>query len=275
MKKSEIVYDGVRAEWQQRHIHSINSTFGQVFYSPGGYCGPRIQRDFQLVLICSGACTVSVDQQTYPLKVEKVYLFTPSHREKFVFSATQKTHHFWCSVSPSLVTRDMKRALLSVSENGITPSECFHRLMSAAFLLRMTESKASQQVVDQVALALITEFLHMATHARSQADPVIIRVLRYMEDHLSEDNCLEGARRLSGYSGTAFIYKFKADTGQTPSRHLWQIRAEKGIQLLSETGLTISEIAYHCGFKNPFHFSRSVRKIQGVSPRAIRQTAWK
>lgn len=275
MKKSDIAYDGEKAEWSQRHIHSVNSTIGEVGYSPGGYCGPRIQRDFQLVMIYSGTCTVSVDQRTFPLQIDKVYLFTPGHREQFVFSETQKTRHFWCSVSPRALSREMKSALLASSDNGLPPSECFQRLVSATFLLRMTEPKASQQVVDQLAMALFAEFLHGATHARNQTDPVIHRVLRHLEDHLSEEACLKEAKRLSGYSETAFIYKFKTVTGNTPSRYLWQLRTEKCIRLLSETGLTISEIAYQCGFKNPFHFSRSVRQLQGVAPREIRKVAWK
>jgi len=275
MKKSDIAYDGERVEWNQRHIHSDNSTIGQVSYNPEGFCGPRVQRDFQLVMLTSGSCEATVDEKAFPLQLDKIYLFTPRHRERFDFSQSQKTRHFWCTVSARAMPQEMKQALLASTENGVLPSECFHRLMSAAFLLSITESKASQQVVDFLALALFAEFLHGAKHAKSEADPMMIRVLRYLEDHLAEEECLKEARRLSGYSNTAFIYKFKQATGHTPSRHLWQLRAEKGIQLLSETGLTISEIAYHCGFKNPFHFSRCVRQLQGVSPRELRQAAWK
>lgn len=275
MKKTDIAYDGEKAEWSQRHIHSVNSTIGEVCYSPGGYCGPRIQRDFQLVLIYSGGCTVTVDQQTFPLQIDKVYLFTPGHRERFVFSEAQRTHHFWCSVSPRAISKAMKSALRETSGLGITPSDCFHRLISAAFLLRMSDAEESRHVVDLLAEALFAEFLHLLKHVKSPHDLGIHRVLRYMEDHLIDDACLTEAKRLSGYSETAFIYKFKSVTGNTPSRYLWQLRTETGIRLLSETGLTIFEIAYQCGFKNPFHFSRSVRQRQGVSPREIRKVAWK
>jgi AraC-like DNA-binding protein len=275
MKKSDIAYDGERVEWNQRHIHSDNSTIGQVSYNPEGFCGPRVQRDFQLVMLTSGSCLATVDEKTFPLQLDKIYLFTPRHRERFDFSQSQKTRHFWCTVSARAMPQKMKRALLSSTENGVLPSECFHRLLSAAFLLRMTESEASQQVVDRLAMALFAEFLHGATHVQNKHDPVILGALRHMESHLAEGDCLKEAKRLSGYSNTAFIYKFKAFTGTTPARHLWKMRVEKGVQLLAETGLTIAEIAYHCGFKNPFHFSRTVRQLQGVSPRAIRKSAWK
>jgi AraC family L-rhamnose operon regulatory protein RhaS len=44
--------------------------------------------------------------------------------------------------------------------------------------------------------------------------------------------------------------------------------------MLTETGLTIAEIAYTCGFKNQFHFSRKVTECQGMSPREFRRKAW-
>lgn len=275
MEKRKENYDGANFEWIDRHIHSSNATFGQVSYNPGGYCGPRIQRDFQLVLIRAGGCRVIVDDREYPLQIDRVYLFVPGHREHFVFSATQKTHHFWCSVSPLLLPAEMKRSLLAVARNGFTPSECFSRLISTAFLMNRVASREVQQVIDHLSITLFSEFLHLSMNTtRSLPDVMIPKVLSTIEDHLAEERCLEEAKRISGYSESAFMYKFKAATGHTPSRYLWQLRTEKGIQLLSETGLSISEIAYRCGFKTPFHFSRSVRQLQGLSPRALRQSAW-
>jgi len=275
MKKSDVAYDGAKVEWYQRHVHSAQTTIGHVSYNPGGYCGPRVQRDFELVLLQSGTCQATVDELSFPLQLDKVYLFTPRHQERFEFSPSQKTRHFWCSVSSKAMPPEMKRALLAVSTREVAASECFHRLLSAAFLLRMTESDVSHQVVDRLAMALFAEFLHGATCLKSKTDPMILGALRHMESHLTEEDCLMEARRVSGYSNTAFIYKFKAATGDTPSRHLWKMRTEKGVQLLTETGLTIAEIAYHCGFKNPFHFSRTVRQLQGISPRELRKSAWK
>jgi AraC-like DNA-binding protein len=275
MKNSDIAYDGAKVEWYQRHVHSVEATIGHVSYNPGGYCGPRSQRDFELVLLQSGSCQATVDELSFPLQLDKVYLLTPRHQERFEFSHTQKSRHFWCSISSKAMPPEMKRALLAASTREVVASECFHRLLSAAFLLRMTESEASQQVVDRLAIALFAEFLHGATHVQNKTDPVILGALRHMESHLAEEDCLKEAKRLSGYSNTAFIYKFKAFIGTTPARHLWKMRVEKGVQLLAETGLTIAEIAYHCGFKNPFHFSRMVRQLQGISPRAIRKSAWK
>jgi AraC-like DNA-binding protein len=95
-----------------------------------------------------------------------------------------------------------------------------------------------------------------------------------MEEHFGDDDCLRAARKVSGISQNAMIYKFKETLKVTPARFLWKLRTEQGIAMLGETGLSIAEIAYRCGFKNPYHFSRRVKTLQGSSPRKVRHHAW-
>ena len=57
-------------------------------------------------------------------------------------------------------------------------------------------------------------------------------------------------------------------------RYVWEARTRRGAQLLRETGLTVSEIAYRCGFQTPFHFSRWVKQVHGMSPKEFRAQAW-
>ena len=40
------------------------------------------------------------------------------------------------------------------------------------------------------------------------------------------------------------------------------------------TGLSIKEIAEHCGFANAFHFSRKFKLAYGQSPRLWRSQKW-
>ena len=217
-----------------------------------------------------------VDKTRRALNVGDVYLLKPGHREHFLFDRQTLTHHFWCSVTPACLPPALRHALAAMPDKGHPPSECFTRLVSAAFLLRTGQSPAALQVVDTLALALFSEFLNLADHATLMVrdDACVIRALRYMEDRLGECGCLAGAQQAAGCSENALIYKFRAAVGTTPARHLWRLRTEKGLGLLAETGLSVAEIADQCGFRNPFHFSRHVRRMQGRPPREIRRLAW-
>jgi AraC-like DNA-binding protein len=95
-----------------------------------------------------------------------------------------------------------------------------------------------------------------------------------MEEHFGQGDCLTRACGNAACSRTTLIRKFQTSLGQTPGRYLWQLRTEKGLGMLRNSGLTVAEIAELCGFSNPFHFSRRVRATTGISPREVRRKAW-
>jgi AraC family transcriptional regulator of arabinose operon len=277
MAKTATNYDGVRVAWDHRSVRSPRVVFGQVRYQPGGYCGPRIQRDYQLVLLHSGSCAVRVDRAHRELRPGTVALFLPGHHERFTFDPQAETHHAWCSVQPSFLPAGLRRELQHAPAGGLPYSETFQRILSAAYLLRAVRTPVAERVVDSLALALFAEYLDMARHvtaAEERRDESVVRALRHMEDHLDAEDCLRGAQHVAGCSVNALLYKFRAALGTTPARYLWRLRTEKGLALLAETGWTVAEIAERCGFKNAFHFSRSIRKHHGHPPREIRRRAW-
>jgi AraC-like DNA-binding protein len=81
-------------------------------------------------------------------------------------------------------------------------------------------------------------------------------VLRYIDEHLEDP--LDNAR-LAAFvhaSESHFIRMFRRVVGCTPARHVQERRVQQAAELLSQTNLTIDEIAERCGFANRFHFSR-------------------
>jgi hypothetical protein len=67
-------YDGAKLRWANRRVHTDNVVFGEVRYEPGGLCGPRIQRDYQLVVLHAGDCHVTVDGAALARSGEKCRL---------------------------------------------------------------------------------------------------------------------------------------------------------------------------------------------------------
>lgn len=53
--------------------------------------------------------------------------------------------------------------------------------------------------------------------------------------------------------------------------YLRKLRIEKSCALLPNTSLSLTEIAYSCGFADQSHFTRTFRKIQGQTPSAFRK----
>ena len=60
----------------------------------------------------------------------------------------------------------------------------------------------------------------------------------------------------------------------SPSALIWQIKTGLAVRMIRSTGLTLGEIAEQSGFANPFHLSRSVKKLTGLPPRELRSVEW-
>ena len=83
------------------------------------------------------------------------------------------------------------------------------------------------------------------------------------------------ARRVA--SSRRQLQRAYSEIGQTTFRdHLTRIRMERAAELLSGRGLTVREVAYRVGYRQPAQFAKAFRRHHGVSPsdyRAARRMA--
>ncbi len=255
--------------------NSPDVVFGDVWYNPGGECGPRIQQDYQLVIVHLGEANVSFDGERRTISPGSVALMLPGRKEHFRFSRPHRTHHSWCAVHPHAVPGSLRKRLSALPQVQVQ-SQTFELLMKAAFGIRAWRQKEGQDMFRVLGLALLEEYIRMAKAGADETnrESPCERARHYLEEHCGEEDCLKKASQQAGVTPQHLIRLFRQQHLPTPGKYLWQTRVEQGAGLLTATGLTVSEIADRCGFKNPFHFSRLLRKMQGVSPRELRQRAW-
>ena len=80
--------------------------------------------------------------------------------------------------------------------------------------------------------------------------------------------------RAAHVSPAHLVRRFRAELGTTPMAYLWQRRVAAGIDLLTNTGLLVGQIAARTGFTSVYHFSRRVKQQTGVSPTQVRENRW-
>lgn len=64
---------------------------------------------------------------------------------------------------------------------------------------------------------------------------------------------------------------FKRYCHVSPSSYIKQLKLNKAVYLLLTTNLTIKEIAFQIGFKDPYHFSKDFKKAYDASPNNYRK----
>ncbi|MCM1569216.1 MAG: AraC family transcriptional regulator [Roseburia sp.] len=96
---------------------------------------------------------------------------------------------------------------------------------------------------------------------------VVEQMLNYFEDHYSEKISLDQIAE-NMYLSPFYISRiFKSETGDTPIRHLINIRLEKAREIL-ESGYagSIQEVAALVGYDDAYHFSKLFKKHHGITP---------
>jgi AraC family transcriptional regulator len=101
----------------------------------------------------------------------------------------------------------------------------------------------------------------------------INRVMDYIEKHLTEDITLDKLAQIACFSPFHFNRIFSTLTNETITAFIQRKRIEKAARLLkNEENMSISEIAFDCGFGSVAHFCRTFRKCLGMTAKEFRET---
>lgn len=98
-------------------------------------------------------------------------------------------------------------------------------------------------------------------------EKLIKKAIDYTEANISNpDFSVEELSRELGMSRVHLYKKLLSLTGKTPIEFIRVMRLKRAAQLLQESQLTVSEIAYEVGFNNPKYFRKYFKDEFGVLP---------
>lgn len=122
-------------------------------------------------------------------------------------------------------------------------------------------------------LSLISLFGAKNTLDTAPGHDTTQEIIRYLHQHYQEPVSLEGVGRAVGFSTSECCRIFKRVTGDTILNYLRSYRLTKSIELLQETDLSISQIAYESGFNGASYYIESFKKELGQTPLQYRRRA--
>jgi len=99
------------------------------------------------------------------------------------------------------------------------------------------------------------------------------RVLSWIEQHACQRPTMLDLARQAAMSERTFLRRFREATGFAPIDYVIRARIRRAADLLADlnTGLSITEIAFRCGFQDSNYFSRQFRRYTGTNPRNYRR----
>lgn len=99
---------------------------------------------------------------------------------------------------------------------------------------------------------------------------LVIRTIEYLEIHYSRPIRLEDIGESLHLSVEHIIRIFREETGMTPYQYLKQLRLRRACTLLTESDMSIGEIAAAVGYQSVSAFIAQFKSCYGITPRAYR-----
>ena len=102
---------------------------------------------------------------------------------------------------------------------------------------------------------------------KQEVDPMLQRVMQFIEENIGNSEASVGdMAEAAATSRSGLQRKLKQAMGITPQDLLREARIKHACHLLRDTGKTVAEVAYACGFTDPKYFSRCFKQSTGQSP---------
>lgn len=130
-------------------------------------------------------------------------------------------------------------------------------------LIELSRYNTSKETIDPAPSEIVITSLD---------EKLIEKAIKYVEDNISRsDLSVEELSRELGMSRVHLYKKLLQITGKTPIEFIRVIRLKRAAQLLRDSQLHVSEIAFQVGFNNPKYFSRYFKEEFGVLPSAYQE----
>ncbi|OAS17027.1 AraC family transcriptional regulator [Paenibacillus oryzisoli] len=245
---------------------------------PGQSWGPAIKQNYKIFYIHSGKGIYRVGKETYHLSQGHVFLISPYVLSFFAADEVNPWNFSWVAFGGGIVQDYLRQA-------GFTPDnpviscdreleirQCFNKLFDAN---QQFYSKPLQLTSALYAfLALLLESSQQEPPFQQQKtmkDMYVAQAISFMRNNYARHLTIEEMAHTLGLSRKYITSLFKAAIGTPPQHYLGEIRLSKACELLTNTSLSIKEIAYSVGYTDQLHLSRMFKKLYGISPSQYRE----
>lgn len=247
----------------------VNS--GEEACDPGHFWGPGVRNNFVIHYVIEGKGKFFCDGKEYHPKAGQMFIIFPDTIVRYIADLSEPWKYSWivfegdgdkilqnagiCSANPIFTPKNGKKILRILRE------------MSQLKNLSLRDKLKFTSLLYDFTAELSDNDLPIWKNENSYFSAAV----NIIKAQYSKDITVEKIASEIGISRKYLFAVFKSCAGISPQNYLLDYRMKKACKLLTDLNLSIGNVAYSVGYKDPLTFSRIFKKKTGLSPAIYRK----
>ena len=244
----------------------------------------RVVQNYEFDFYLTSTRTVYMDGKEIQVSDGCVLMKTPGQVVQGVgdFNCYSLTIDFSKTAPLESYTRSAAHVLEPVRENMLVnalptvffPSnpKIFQSVFEAISALPQLNSEEVHLLVKKLLFLMNIEICNQQLETKKTKKTTTDRIIQYINTHFRNNITLNDLSTLVHINKSYLIRIFKRQTGLSPMEYLNDYRLGYAEHLLLNTNMSISEIAFSCGYNSPSYFSAQFKRKFSVTPKAYRDS---
>lgn len=144
--------------------------------------------------------------------------------------------------------------------------------ISGQFIIEIEKAETLEQLQALIPIMIRHYCLLVRQHSLEKYSSAVRSCLNYIDFHYMEPLNLEALAARFSINRNYLSSRFHQEVGKTVTDYINGIRIRRAQELLGKTALSMQNVAEQCGFSDANYFTRTFRRITGVSPSEYRRT---
>lgn len=244
---------------------------------PGYLWGPGVRNHYLIHHVIAGKGHYDVNGVIYDLKAGDTFLVYPGTEVRYYAHSQDPWEYVWVGFAGNDALSILENTDFAPQSPILEQASRSREIKAGILSIYEARGNSFEDAVSMTGalysmLALLMNASAKGEHPAVSQSDYVDRAIRYIHERYSYPITVEDIAHYVGISRSYLFRKFQGKTGQSPKDYLDSYRLKHAGQLLRETDLSITAIAYSVGFENNLYFSKAFRKYTGTSPSEYRKS---